>query len=102
MEYLHNTTFVVERSAVGEFLTWAREVFLPAARRSGRFTSVDLVKILVEVDPAAVNYAVLMRSESLTEAQEWHADVATILKDDILARMGQRVVFFSTDMEVIE
>lgn len=102
MDYLHNTTFVVERSATEEFLTWVRTTYIPAAKHSGHFKEVNLVKILMEIDPDASNYAVQMRSTSLENARQWHNDVATILKDDISARMGERVVFFSTDMEVIE
>lgn len=102
MEYLHNTTFVVEKQVEGEFLAWVSDVFIEAARRSGRFSQVDLMKILVETDPSLTNYAVLMRSGSLASAAEWDRDTACLLKDDIMARMGQRVMFFSTDMEVIQ
>lgn len=101
MEYLHNTTFVVEKNVTNVFTQWVKDVYLIAARQSGLFSSVEFVKILVEVDPSAVNYAVLMRSQSLSDAEQWHRDTATLLRDDLKARLGDRVMFFSTDMEVI-
>ena len=103
MEYIHNTTFIVERSVAEKFTQWVQEVYIPAAERSGLFRQITMAKILAEIDPAAVNYCVQMRSDSLETSEQWHRDTAVILKDDIAAHLGaERVMFFSTDMEVIK
>lgn len=102
MEYLHNTTFVVERGITPQFTIWVKDVYMAAARQSGFFSNIELVRILVEVDHSSVNYAVMMRSDSLEKASQWQSDIATILRDDLQARMGEKVLFFSTDMEVIK
>ena len=100
--FIHNTTFIVERTLTVKFTEWARTVFIKAAHESGRFSSITLTRILTQVDPDAINFAIQMTSTSLESAQQWHDDVATLLKDDLAARLGrQRVMFFSTDMEVI-
>ncbi|MDE6153823.1 MAG: DUF4286 family protein [Muribaculaceae bacterium] len=100
--YIHNTTFIVDREVVIQFVEWARSIFVKAACESGRFHSVTIARILTQVDPDTVNFAIQMTSESLESATEWHNDVATLLKDALAARLGaQRVMFFTTDMEVI-
>lgn len=101
--FIHNTTFIVERSLIAKFTEWARTVFIKAARESGRFDSVTMARILIQTDPDAVNFAIQMTSSSLDNARQWHNDTASLLKDDLAARLGQQnVMFFSTDMEVIE
>lgn len=100
--FIHNTTFIVDREIVIPFVEWARTVYIKAACDSGRFSSITMARILTQVDPNAVSFAIQMSSQSLESANEWHNDVAALLKDGIAARLGaQRVLFFSTDMEVI-
>lgn len=102
MPYLHNTTFIVAKNKVPAFLEWAKGVYLPAIKESGHFDHIMMTHILTEVDPNAVNYAIQMRTESPEESAQWHRDVATLLKDDVTARLGNgNVLFFATDMEVI-
>ncbi len=101
--FIHNTTFIIRRQLTEDFIEWARTVFIKAACESGRFDSVTMARILTEVDPDAVNIAIQMTSDSLENARQWHDDTASILKDDLAARLGQQnVLFFSTDMETIE
>ncbi len=102
MEYIHNTTFVVDRTTASEFIEWAKSVYMPAAEKSGHFHHITMAKILAEIDPSVENYCIQLRSHSLSKSEQWHNDTALILKDDLAARLGaQRVLFFSTDMEVI-
>lgn len=101
MKFIHNTTFVAERSVAESFVDWANEVYIVAARESGIFSDIHLLKILVEVDPSAINYAVQMRSNSLNDAGRWLRDTATLLHDDLKSRFGDKILYFSTDMEVI-
>lgn len=101
--FIHNTTFVVERSVSGAFEEWARSIYVKAARESGRFATVTMAKILTEVSPETVNYAIQMMSPTLEGARDWQRDVAALLHDDIAARLGaDRVLFFATEMEVLE
>ncbi|MBD5365467.1 MAG: DUF4286 family protein [Muribaculaceae bacterium] len=103
MSFIRNTTFIVERGAIIQFAEWARHVFIEAARSSGRFHDITMARILTEVDPNAVSFAIQMKAPTLAVHDEWHRDVATLLKDDIAARLGaERVLFFTTDMEVID
>lgn len=101
--YIHNTTFVVDRNQLKQFDHWARTEFMPAARNSGVFETVTMARILTEVSPEAVNFAIQFASHSLEQANRWHDEVASQLKSRLSTMLGHdRVLFFSTDMEVIE
>lgn len=101
--YIHNTTFIVDRNIVSTFLEWAHNIFAKAANESGRFKTVTIARILTQTDPDTVNFAIQMTTASLESTHAWEKDVAIFLKDDLATRLGsQHVMFFSTDMEVIE
>lgn len=95
-------TFVVERALEGVFREWTASTLLPAARESKRFDEVKMLKILTEVDPEAVNYAVQVSANDRAAVTGWWNDVAMLLLDDLRARVGQRILFFMTEMEVVE
>lgn len=101
--YIHNTTFIVERSLAARFEDWARNVYMKAVKDSLKFDSVTMSRILTEVDPMAINYSIQLESCSMERSEAWHRDVAALLKDDLASRLGrERVMFFSTDMEVLD
>ncbi|MDE6086402.1 MAG: DUF4286 family protein [Muribaculaceae bacterium] len=101
-KHVVNMTFVVERALEGVFREWAASTLLPAARESKRFDEVKMLKILTEVDPEAVNYAVQVSANDRAAVTGWWNDVAMLLLDDLHARVGQRILFFMTEMEVVE
>lgn len=69
---LLNTSFHVLKTLAQDFETWAREVYIPAVKESGIFGQPQLLRILVEVDPALASYSIQMPSPSLEEATRWH------------------------------
>lgn len=101
MSYIGNTTFVVERRLEDVFKEWACGTLLPAARLSKHFSHVRLLRILTEVDPAAVNYALQLECDNETAIENWINDVAVLLLDDLRSRVGDNVLFFMTRMEVV-
>lgn len=97
-----NTSFHLLASHETEFVDWAKNTYIPAAKKSGLFGEIALIKILTEVDPAAKAYAIQLKSESMAEASRWHDDTASLLKDDLTARWGEEVVYFTTYMEQLD
>lgn len=102
MAYIGNTTFVVERGLEGVFREWACGTLVKAARESRHFTGVRLLKILTEVDPAAVNYALQLESHDSKVISDWISDVAMFMLDDLRQRVANNVLFFMTEMEVVD
>ena len=103
MSYIRNTTFIVERSQIERFAEWAQQVFVKAAHESGLFSDITMTRILTEVDPEAVNFAIQMKAHNLETHESWHRDVALPLKERIVSQLGaNRLLFFTTDMEIID
>lgn len=100
--FVKNTTFVVHRSVDNQFVDWARDVYVPSISGVAGFSDVTMMKVLTEIDPDTVNYAIQFRTQSLSQVEEWETAVASFLKDDISRLTRGMVVSFSTSMEIIE
>jgi precorrin-2 methylase len=99
---LLNTTFVLHTSIEAPFLQWVRNVYLPAAEQSGVFGVATVARVLTQIEPDTESIAVQLPCAEMEAAQHWHDDTADLLRDDLHARWGDRLMFFSTYMEVIE
>lgn len=101
MGYLLNTTFVVHSSVEAEFMAWVKGVYLPAAAETGVFGGATVAKVLTQIEPDTASIAVQLPASSLEDAQRWHDDSAAFLRDDLHARWSDRLMFFTTYMEVM-
>ncbi len=69
---------------------------------SGLFTDPIVSRILVETDPEGTSYAVQLRTRYHNEASQWHDIDAGILKTKLAQKFGERILHFTTFMEIIE
>lgn len=97
-----NTTFIVADHLMDQFLGWARQAYIPALREAGIFSDPTMAKVLAQVEPGATSIAIQARCGELSAVTRWHDETAALLKDDLTARFGQQVLFFTTYMEVLE
>ncbi len=100
--YILNTTFSVHKSIRSEFNLWIRKVYIPAATATGILSNPQLARVIGTDDPDSSSYAMQFKAQSLREAVRWHDETAVLLRDDMHARFGERVLFFTTYLEVIE
>ena len=99
---LLNTTFHVHKSVDALFIKWVKEIYLPVAMQSGKFSNPLFTRIMMQVDPDATSYAVQLQARSQSEAEAWHDDTAAKLKDALAREVGERVLHFTTYMEIID
>ena len=99
---LLNTTFHVHTSVNEPFIEWVKATYIPSAMKSGLFTAPLFTRIMMQVDPEATSYAVQLQASSHTEAEAWHDSMGTQLKDALAREVGERVLHFTTYMEIIE
>lgn len=97
-----NTTFIVESSLENAFVEWARSVYVPAMAAVEIFGPATVAKVLTQIEPGATSFAVQATASGLEEARRWHDETAALLRDDLAARYGERVLHFTTYMEVID
>ncbi len=101
-ELIINTTFVVHNSIENEFLEWLKNVYLKSAEASGAFASHCVARVLTRIEPDTESIAVQFRTTHKERAEQWHDDTAALLRDDLHSRFADRLMFFSTPMEVID
>lgn len=100
--YILNTTFHVDNRVRRDFLDWARKVYMLAAIDTGLFGSARLLRVLTDTDSEGVSFALQMDCESISEARRWHDETATLLRDDMSQRWGDKVLFFTTYLKDAE
>lgn len=100
--HLINTTFCVERSIDTAFRSWLKNVYIRSALSTPFLSVPMLTRVLGQEDPTATTYALHLHATSLAEARRWHDETAAMLRDDMSARFGQRVLFFTTYLEIID
>lgn len=98
---LLNTTFHVHPSVDVAFHQWLREVYLPTAHRAGVSIEPLVSRILGESEDGGVNYAVQFKTESLDVARRWHDTEAQAMKEKLFRQYGERVLHFTTYMEIL-
>ena len=98
---LLNTTFHVHKSVDALFVKWVKEIYLPVAMDSGLFKNPLFSRIMTQIDPDATSYAVQLQARSLSDAEAWHDDTAAKLKEALAREVGERVLHFSTYMQII-
>ncbi len=97
-----NTTFHVHKSVRSEFLVWVRNVYIRAAIATGFLSDPLLTRVIGGEDPEGTSFALQLKSHSLREAARWHDETAVLLRDDMTSRFGERVLYFTTYLEVLD
>ncbi|MBQ8773450.1 MAG: DUF4286 family protein [Muribaculaceae bacterium] len=98
---LLNTTFHVEKSIEKDFINWVKTTYIPVALSSGIVKDALFTRILAESEGGTA-YAVQFKSIDIATAEQWHDTDAQKLKSDISQRWGQRILYFSTYMDIID
>ncbi|MDE6809338.1 MAG: DUF4286 family protein [Muribaculaceae bacterium] len=100
--YILNTSFHMEASIAQAFIEWTKNDYIKAALEQSHFSNPVIARIMTETEPGVVGYAVHLETDNLAAASRWHDAEASELKGVLSRRFGQRIVFFSTFMEVVE
>lgn len=97
-----NTTFVVPSAVKAEFLEWVDRVYLPSAMDSGAFGGYQVMLIQTVVEEGFENIAVQLLGRTQADAERYLEEMGRVLADDVAARWGGRVVFFTTMMDILK
>jgi hypothetical protein len=99
---LLNTTFHVHVTVQKAFVEWLREEYQSAALATGYLTEPQLARVLGGDDPEGMSFAFQLKAPSLGEAKRWHDAEAAKLREDITKRWGQKVLFFTTYLSLVD
>lgn len=99
---LINTTFHVHNSIIDEFIDWANNIYINKALSSEYLSSPLLSKILADTDPEGTSFALQLKATDIDKAQQWHDIEAQTIKNDAFRKWGEKMLHFTTYMEIIE
>ncbi|MEG1617539.1 MAG: DUF4286 family protein [Bacteroidales bacterium] len=99
---IFNTTYHVEMATVDDFVTYVRNQFVPAATRSEELTHPRLTRILSHEDEGGVSFALQFQVTDPMKLDDWYDEIGDELNEEFVANFGEKVVGFSTLMEVID
>ena len=97
---LYNTTFVYDRELHKEVSQWIRETWLPGAIAAGM--ELPLCASIPPGDDCSMSVAVQGRFVNDGDAEAWHDTGGVDGLKAMYLKYGERVLAFSTLMEVFE
>ena len=97
-----NTTFVVEPSALADFIQWATDMCVPAARAAVGCSDALLLRIIPSNDDEQPSYALQVRTISPEAAHEWlQGPFRMLLGAFYSEHKREHLLYFITMMEVM-
>ena len=97
---LFNTTFVYDKNLRDQLCEWVRETWIPEALRSGM--EMPLCAHVPVAQDEALSMAEQGRFDVNADAEAWHGSRGAELLDALYGKFGERVLAFSTLMEVFQ
>ena len=99
--YLYNVTLIVDESAADEWLEWMQTVHIPMVMATGKFLSSKLLRV-VDSPNEGVTYCAQYLSETIAHYEEYQADIAPALQQDLNEKFKDRFVAFRTLMQYVD
>jgi hypothetical protein len=97
-----NTTFHVHVTVQKAFVEWLRQNYETAALATGFLTEPQLARVMGGEDPNGTSFAYQLKAPTLAEAKRWHDAEAAKLRGEMQARWGQKVLFFTTYLSLVD
>lgn len=98
---IYNVTHNIETSVHDKWLQWMQESHIPDILATGKFLNAKLSRVLVEEDMGGSTYSVQFTVEDRKLLQKFYLEDVDRLQDNMLRRFPNKLVSFSTEMEII-
>lgn len=98
---LLNTTFYIHHSIQEHFIRFLKDTYLPSALGVAGISTPVLTRLLLEPQDGMDGFALQLSADSCDIAAAWHDGESTQLRQNLINEFGEKVLFFTTYMEVI-
>lgn len=98
---LYNTTYQMPENDARNFVIWVHEVMLPQVKEFGHMKNGRLSRILSHKEEGTECFALQFEVESTARLHYWFVKQGKQLGEELLKTFDNRVLGFSTMMEVI-
>ena len=99
---IYNVTTHVEPSIEQEWLLWMRQIHIPKMLATQKFTNSKIYKVINERDQGGISYAVQYYSDSQELLKQYFEKEAPLFNKEEKEKFGNRVLFFQTELQLIE
>lgn len=99
---IYNITFQVDFNEARNFVIWAHQVYIQKTLAGGQLKKARLCQILSHHDADTECFSLQFEVESSAVLHQWYCSTGKQLHDEMLKLFNEKVVAFSTLMEVIE
>lgn len=99
---IYNTTYAVSEEDLAYFIVWIRERMIPAVHADGFLTDGRLARILTSSDDEGYSFCLQFSVADSAVLHQWLLRQGRQLQNEMKKVFGNRVVGFSTLMEVVE
>ncbi len=99
---IYNTTYHIEENLAKNFLIWIKEVYLPEVEKRALLRSPRILHILNFKEQDSCSYSVQFEVDNSADLHRWHIEKGTTMHDELMKLFKDKVVAFSTLMEVVE
>ncbi len=98
---LYNTTYQMAEADARNFVIWVHQVMLPRVKEFGYMQHGRLSRILSHKEEGTECFALQFEVESTARLHYWFVKQGKALGEELLKTFDNRVIGFSTMMEVI-
>lgn len=99
---IYNTTYALQEEDLPCFLVWVREKMIPAVHADGALSQGRLARILGHEDEGGHSLSLQFSVADSATLHKWYLRQGRQLQVEMRKVFGDRVVGFSTLMEVME
>ena len=100
---LYNVTINIDNRVADEWLTWVKEVHIPAVMATTYFVKYQICKMLTEYeDNGGTTYALQFFARHLEDLEEYQRDYEAELQTKHHARYPNQYVTFHSVLEIME
>ena len=99
--YIYNVTINIDDSVHQEWLQWMKQTHIPEVLATGKFFNAKMCKVLVEEDMGGTTYSVQYSTADKQTLDQYYAEDATRLRQEITSLFAGKFVAFRTELQVI-
>lgn len=99
---IYNTTYQIENDDARNFVIWLHEVYMPQIEADGLLKNPRLTRILSHKEQDTECFSLQWEVEDTRILHQWHTSQGMKLNAEMLKVFKDKVIAFSTLMEVIE
>lgn len=97
---IYNTTYHLEEQDEDNFIIWIKECYIPQVQKLNYLNAPRLCRILSHREEG-ICYSIQWEVESSEVLHKWYREQGSLMEKEILDLFKQRIVGFSTLLEVV-